>query len=150
MFLFFFDINSLLYVVAFFALAILGFIVEYLNVLTTIYWVLFWVVAALTAFAAVFSSKKWGDKIVDIIFTAMAIVITYICSEDTLLALKKAIEVNIFEFIITIFGAYLVHEIMILPVSYTVTQLITEDNHRVWNIIKAVAAIALSVAIMQW
>ncbi len=148
--LFFFDINSLLYIIAFLALAVLGFLIEYLDVLTTIYWVLFWIVAALTAFAALFSSKRWGHKIVDIIFTATAIVITYICSEDTLTALKKAIEVNIFEFIITVFGAYLVHEIMILPVSYTVTQLITEDDHRAWNIIKAVAAIALSIAIMQW
>lgn len=148
--LFFFDINSLLYIFAFFALAILGFLVEYLDVLITIYWVLFWIVAALTAFVAVFSSKKWGHKIVDIFFTAVAIVITYICSEDTLTALKKAIEVNIFEFIITVFGAFLVHEIMILPVSYTVTRLITEDDHRAWNIIKAVAAIALSISIMQW
>lgn len=148
--LFFFDINSLLYIFAFFALAILGFLVEYLDVLTTIYWVLFWIVAALTAFVAVFSSKKRGHKIVDIFFTAVAIVITYICSEDTLTALKKAIEVSIFEFIITVFGAFLVHEIMILPVSYTVTRLITEDDHRAWNIIKAVAAIALSISIMQW
>lgn len=145
-----FNATPLLYVFALFFLGILGLVAEYIGVLTTIYWVLFWIVTVITAVAAVFSPKKWGYKIVDIVFTVIAIIIAYICSEDIVTSLREAAEVNIFEFILTLFGAYLVHEIMILPVSYTVAQLITEEQNYCWNIVKAIAAIALSIAIILW
>lgn len=145
-----FNATPLLYVFALFFLGILGLVAEYIGVLTTIYWVLFWIVTVITAVAAVLSPKKWGYKIVDIVFTVIAIIIAYICSEDIVTSLREAAEVNIFEFILTLFGAYLVHEIMILPVSYTVAQLITEEQNYGWNMVKAIAAIALSVAIMLW